>query len=185
MAGGKSSRLGISKAFLSVHGEPQIDYLLHQFEELKIEAFAGVSASRKSEFDNYPLIEDEPGIPGPLASIVAALNKISVPWLILAVDMPFITSSIIEYLIQKRNPAKMATSFTVDGVKPEPMATLWEERSLEAIRNYISTGGNSPIEFLKQADVELVRVKNPDWIFNINTEEDLLNAKAKLSSSGS
>lgn len=182
LAGGSGSRLGTNKAFISVHGEPQVNYLIKQFRKLSIPAFVGVRSDKLSEFREFSIIEDDPNIKGPLASIAAAFKHESGPWLVVAVDMPFINENVIKYLIQNRDPDKMATSFTVDEINPEPMISLWENSCKDELGNFIMNGGNSPIEFLRTHPTQLVKAKDPLWVFNINDENDLLKAKQQLKS---
>ena len=172
LAGGDGSRLGMEKALLNLHGESQVSYLCNQFRKCNIEPFVSVPGKKRDQFQQYDLIFDKPNISGPLAGIVAAFDFHPGPWLVFAVDMPFINSEVIEYLLKKRKPG-MASCLTADNTNPEPLACIWEPESFKILQAYIAGGGNSASGFLKANGANLLMVKDPNWAKSINTIEDL------------
>jgi len=182
LAGGRSSRLGINKAFLTIRGETQISYLSKQFSNLNIPVFVSVKKVSEEKFRDFNLIIDTGTMEGPLAGIHSAFDFELATWIVIAVDMPFITSSVIRYLMENRNPDCDANSFTLDGNRPEPMITIWEKSSKEKLDTYINKGGSSPIQFLQANNTNLIPLPNPDWVRNINNEKDMEEIKTKLRS---
>jgi molybdopterin-guanine dinucleotide biosynthesis protein A len=172
LAGGDGSRLGMEKAFLNLHGEIQVSYLCNQFRKSNIEPFVSVPEKKRDQFQEYDLIFDKSDINGPLAGIVAAFDFHSGPWMVFAVDMPFINSEVMEYFLKYRKPG-VASCLTIDNINPEPMASIWESESYPLLQTYIADGGESASGFLKANGANLLIVKDPNWVKSINTIEDL------------
>lgn len=102
MSGGKSSRMGKDKAWLDVGGIP-----LWQFQLSKLQAFASevIISARPGRFDSVNtgcrVILDEVPDLGPLGGLAAALSAATFEKvLILAVDMPEMTSAYLAGLVE-------------------------------------------------------------------------------------
>ena len=91
--------------------------------------------------------------------------------------MPFVNKELIEFLISKRNPKKIATAIKGKGKEfVEPLITIWEPKSYPILYGYLSQGYSCPRKVLINSDVEIVEVADY-FIQNINTPEDFKQAK--------
>lgn len=137
MAGGKSSRMGADKAHLEIDGIP----LWRRQVETLVSAGADevlISGDPKGSWDNWSgpiLADDEPEV-GPLSGLITALRRAQFPLvLVLAVDMPAMTSVALRRLLQEARPPTRTEAGR--GVVPfrgnqfyEPLAAVYPREAL-------------------------------------------------------
>jgi molybdenum cofactor guanylyltransferase len=98
LAGGKSSRMGSDKAFLEFEGRTLLARAVELAESVAPHVYIIGSRGKFEEFG--PVIEDIFRDCGPLAGIHAALRTSQSDLnLMLAVDMPFVPSRFLQYLL--------------------------------------------------------------------------------------
>src|SRR5688572_20469029 len=112
LAGGSSSRMRTDKAALIYHGKSQLARAYELLSEVAQQNYISVRPDQRDDptRDSFPQIVDtQPGI-GPIAGIAAALDAhTQAAWLILACDLPFLTSATLHHLIAHREPTRLAT----------------------------------------------------------------------------
>jgi molybdopterin-guanine dinucleotide biosynthesis protein A len=85
---------------------------------------------------------------GPAGGLLAAYEKHpNSAWLVLACDMPFVTSDAVKALIQHRNASCAATVYTLSEV--EPLFAIWEPQALAHLNNEVLQGKSSPRRVLE------------------------------------
>jgi molybdopterin-guanine dinucleotide biosynthesis protein A len=147
LAGGKSSRMGQDKAWLSVDGKT---LLARQLATVRMLHPGEIFISGRADTDYHslgcPVLTDEFPAAGPLAGIVAGLNAATAPLvLILAVDMPDMTSAVLRQLMG-RCAAEVGVVPRVNR-RIEPLAAFYPKcaasiaadllkRDLRAVRNF-------------------------------------------------
>jgi molybdopterin-guanine dinucleotide biosynthesis protein A len=100
--------------------------------------------------------------------------------LVLATDLPFVNTELIELLLSKRNPSKIATAIKGKGKEfVEPLITIYEPKAYPILLQYLAQGYSCPRKPLINSDVEIVEVDD-DLIRNINTQEEFETAKKEL-----
>ena len=174
------------KASLEYHGKKQSAAafeLLSNFCE-KVFISNRQDQSKEQGQRDFPQIHDLPIYEsiGPLAGILSAMTEHSgIPWLVLACDLPFVDQTTLKYLIDHRNPKKIATAFisTSDNL-PEPLCAIYEPRAKELLLSSFKDGKICPRKFLINSKVELLKQPNPKALDNINTPEEYENAKKTL-----
>ena len=119
LAGGKSTRMGTDKAFVELEGRA----LLARALDIARSVTHNVSiVGDAAKFAVYaPVIEDIFANCGPLGGIHAALRSSSTDLnLILAVDVPFVSTALLEYLIERarRTTAVVTVAQTAGGYQP-------------------------------------------------------------------
>ncbi len=174
LAGGKSSRLGRDKSLISYHGKPQREYLF----ELLSPFCENVYLSCKSTV-NVPQafnpLPDAFDVDTPLNGILSAfkLNPNSA-WLTVPVDMPYVQTNTIQYLLTYRDTQKIATCFwDSSGKLPEPLLTLWEPHASTLLSDFYHNKGFSPREFLVMHKAHCITPTHSNWLKNINSDQDL------------
>lgn len=173
LAGGKSSRMKTDKSLLEYHGKPQRDFLF----ELLTPFCRKVHLSCKQCVDippHYNPIPDQFDLDSPLNGILSAFQVAPLSaWLTVPVDMPWVDETTLKFLINHRNPKKIATCFwDSTGKLPEPLLTLWEPHATTLLSEFYTNNGFSPREFLVRCDANIVAAKQPEWLKNINSVQE-------------
>lgn len=170
LSGGRSSRMGFDKGMINYHGKPQCEFMVDLLKPYCNEIFI---SSKENKRQNT--IVDHFDVDSPLNGILSAFHfDPNVAWLTVPVDMPHVNSQAIEFLLQHRDPKKVATCFFDSGGKlPEPLVTLWEAKSKPLLFDFYNSGGFSPRKFLEENNVQLLQAPDPKILKNINTPEDL------------
>lgn len=189
LAGGKSTRMGSDKGWLTYHDAPQQEYLYALLEEICEDVFLSIRKEQLPDIpDGFKTITDNNEHRGPFNGILSAhaLHP-EAAWLVLACDLPLIDGKTLQLLVDKRNPDKSATSFaTQESGLPEPLATIWEPRGLREAKEYLKTAESScPRKFLINSDIELAHPKHDELLYNANSLSDYEFVKSKLETNGS
>ena len=177
LIGGQSSRMGTDKSKLNYHGKPQREFIKELLEANGIETFYSVS---KDE-GNQEEIPDVMTNVGPLGGICSAFQQDpNSAWFVLATDLPFVNDDLVKLLLEKRNPAKMATS--VQGRKKgflEPLIAIYEPKTYPVLRKNLEEGNVSPLNILSNLDVEIIEVDDA-LTRNVNTPEEYAVSKKEI-----
>ncbi|MBK6976844.1 MAG: NTP transferase domain-containing protein [Cytophagaceae bacterium] len=75
---------------------------------------------------------------GPYGAILSAFKfNPNVAWLVLACDMPLVGKNEIDFLIQNRNPSKIATAcYNPETNFPDPLFTIWGPKLIRYYYNF-------------------------------------------------
>ena len=169
LTGGKSTRMGKDKSELNYHGKPQKEFLKKLLEQEGLKTYYSVQTNNKKNDE----IHDSFLNLGPFGGICSAFQKDpNSAWLVLATDLPFVDKNLVKLLLEKRNPAKVATAVIGKGKQfPEPLITIYEPKSYSILLQYLAQGYSCPRKMLINSDVEIVEVED-NLIRNINTPEE-------------
>lgn len=175
LAGGKSIRMGKDKTELDYHGKPQRDYAVNLLEKNLMNTY--VSVAENDDKGNSKIITDKFVNLGAFGAICSAFQQNpNKAWLVLATDLPFVNDNIIQLLLKRRNPKKMATA--IKGKSKafvEPLITIYEPKAYPILLSYLAQGYACPRKVLINSEVEIVEVDD-DLIRNINTPEEYQEA---------
>jgi len=181
LAGGKSRRMGQDKGKINYHGKPQRE---HAFDLLSIcceRTFLSCRPDQSADPDLFgmPLIFDSFLGLGPFGAIASAFRENpNTAWLVVACDLPLLDQKSLDYLIQHRNPSKVATAFnSPDNEFPEPLITIWEPRSYPILLSFLTQGYSCPRKVLINSEVALVDAPDTRVLTNVNSPEDLEGLK--------
>ncbi len=182
LAGGKSTRMGRDKGLLEYHGLPQRDFLFKLMQQVlgkNSEVFLSIGAGQNIK--DTPVITDKFSGLGPFGAICSAfMHNPNIAYLVVATDLPFVNQDVLELLISKRNPTKIATAVKGKGKSfMEPLIAIWEPKAYPVLLNFLAQGYSCPRKVLINSDVEIVEVNN-SFIQNINTPRDFKDAQEKL-----
>ena len=128
LAGGRSTRMGCDKAWLTVDGQPLITRVVATLRELDLEEvfISGRPETDYSSLQCSVLLDREPGL-GPVAGIEQAMLACTAPLLlVLAVDMPKMTAAFLRILVAQIG----LSTGTVPVLKGqvEPLAAIYPRR---------------------------------------------------------
>ncbi len=184
LAGGKSSRMKTDKGELAYHNQiKQRTFLYNMLKEFCGHTFISCRQDQVvllQEDQEHIIDEDLYG--GPLNGVLSAHHKYpDKAWLVLAVDLPHITTQTIIELLQQRDASKTAVAYHVHGsTMPEPLIAIWEPKGLDEAEKYIHQGSNCPRKFLSSRDTKMILPGDDRELFNANSYTDYLEAKSRL-----
>ncbi|MDT3403136.1 NTP transferase domain-containing protein [Mucilaginibacter terrae] len=175
LAGGKSERMQTDKGGINYFGQSQ---RIHMHELLSAHCaqtfISYANAATINAEENLPAITDTFIGLGSLGGILSAFqNNPNTAWLTVACDLPYLSAQTLAYLVEQRNPSKMATCFMdSDSQFPEPLITIWEPRAYPAMLQFLSQGYSCPRKVLINSEVELLQVPDVADLQNINYPEE-------------
>ena len=195
LAGGIGSRLGgIEKGKIRICGKTAIERIIETLSGYNIVVVCRDEKQSELYSDLAPVITDEFRGMGPLAGIHAALKYFNSRTFVVAVDMPFIRRSVVDFIYREaeKNNADALIPVWDDG-KAEPLLACYSYSALKEIEKSLERGERKvltpilrlenvifyPIDKLKIVDKDLVS------FLNVNTPEDLERAVELCSSTGS
>lgn len=174
MAGGKSLRMGQDKGLMSWHGKEQRYHMVDLLSEFCDEVYISCREEQVNEIKDFPTLTDKFDVKGPAAGILTALHQdANCAWLVVACDLPLLDAAAIQYLIDNRDAGKVATTYKSphDGL-PEPLITIWEPNSKDALLSFVEQGYSCPRKALINSDTSIIVPKDEEALINANTPEE-------------
>jgi len=178
LAGGASARMGFDKAKLRYDGEPQVRRIARTLESLAPPAWVSVRRAQAGDevFAGLRVILDEDEGIGPMAGVLGAFRQDpNRAWLVVAVDMPFLTGGVLRRLVESRDPALYGTAYRNSDGGPETVCAIYEPRILPVLLERKAKGKHS-LMVLRDVPVKMVDPVDPRELRNINTFDDYREA---------
>lgn len=172
LAGGKSARMGTSKAELLYEDKTFLDHMLDKARGLGIEKFyiSGYASRREdvqSVWDRYPNR-------GPLAGLHACMLTIDTPYcLVLPVDAPKLPPEILEALLAAHEARESDRVLIWEhGVRQEPLIAVYPTAMADTIENLIREHAAPVFRAIDIWGYDGFRMEmEQEQIININTPE--------------
>ena len=185
-AGGASSRMGQDKALLPLAGRPVILHVLDAVEDLAERVIVTTNRPADYQFLNLPLQQDEEPVAGALEGLRTALRGANADrTLVVACDMPFLQSSLLEHLFEQSTEADVTVPRWNDRL--QPLCAVYSQACLPALERSLAAGDKRMISFHDQVKVHVVKADtvarfDPEGLsfLNLNTPEDLAAAEKRL-----
>lgn len=183
LAGGKSERMGQDKGAINWHRKEQRYYMADLLKNYADEVYISCRADQQQAIDtNYPVLTDTFTGLGPFGAILSAFREQPErAWLVIACDLPLLDNDTLDFLIANRDPSAIATGFESphDGF-PEPLITIWEPKSYPVLLSFLAQGYSCPRKVLINSEARIIQAPQPAALMNVNTPEELEQAKALL-----
>lgn len=175
LAGGRSSRMGESKAEMNWHGKPQQYYLADLLSFYCENVFISCREGQlKNIQSGYKTITDLYENAGPFEAILTAFETYPAnAWMIMACDVPLLDEPTLDFLIAQRDQTKIATVFESpwDGL-PEPLTAIWEVNSYDLLKFYHEKEQISLRRLLIKHQAKIIKAPHNFALMNANTPED-------------
>ena len=187
LAGGKSSRMQQDKGELEYHAAiNQRTFLYQLLTKFCVQTFISCRPDQVKNLENdQQFILDEDLYGGPLNGLLSSHHQFAAKaWLVLAVDLPLISTATIQKLIDERDPSKIATAYAtqISGL-PEPLIAIWEPASLIKAEAFAKADKFCPRKFLIAENIKTIFPANDEELFNANFYADYLEAKNRMATS--
>ena len=162
------------------HGKPQLEHAYGLLQPLCAKVFVSNRPDQAAAAKNLPQLHDLPqfsGI-GPLGGILSAMARHpGASWLVLACDLPFVTSETLKFLIEQRDQSQIATAFmSTHDQLPEPLCAIWEPRAQVAAGELLKSGVQCPRKLFIQFKAKLISQKDHRWLDNVNNPAEYQSA---------
>ena len=183
LAGGKSVRMGKDKGLIDYHGMPQRNYMATLVKQLCEKTYFSCRPDQVDELAEYfPTLPDTFTGLGPMGAILTAFREQpDVAWLVVACDLPLLDKNTLDFLIEKRNPSKIATTFRSPVNQfPEPLVTIWEPRAYPVLLQFLAQGYSCPRKALINSPVHVLEAPREETLMNVNTPEEYEALKLEL-----
>jgi molybdopterin-guanine dinucleotide biosynthesis protein A len=142
LAGGKSTRMGVDKAFVDFEGRTLLTRALDLARSITSEVRIVGSHEKFAPF--APVVEDIFRNCGPLGGIHAALRASSTELnVMLAVDTPFVSWAFLQYLMRQAQSApEAAVVVPRDGESSQPLCAVYRREFADAAESALLAGRN-------------------------------------------
>jgi molybdopterin-guanine dinucleotide biosynthesis protein A len=183
LAGGKSQRLGQDKTTINYHGDAHRELLAKILRVRCQDTYLSCRADQMGQLESeFPLLPDAFAGLGPYGGILSAFRKHpNHAWFVIASDLPFALDDAVDYLLERRDPSKIATAYyNKETDFPDPLMTIWEPKAYQVLLRFLGQGYSCPRKVLINSDIAMIEPADPNWLTNVNTPEDLLKAKERI-----
>jgi molybdopterin-guanine dinucleotide biosynthesis protein A len=180
LAGGKSRRMGVNKAFLPFHDKPLIQYSIDLAKFFTDEIWISAN-NRDFDYLGFPVVSDVLPVNAPLAGIHAGLRASKSDWnLVLTCDMPNVTKGVIEKLRSVLDDNLRMIVPVHDGYV-EPLCGFYHRSLIPVMDGNMKAGklslldlsGSAPHRFVEMTDFSSEEIA---LLFrNMNEKRDLLD----------
>ena len=187
LAGGKSKRFGEDKSKVILGDKTLLEHTLHK---IKSKFNNVVIVSNNSFSKDYTIIKDcVEGQLGPLVGVLSAMKwikkkNLSYKWIItFPCDTPFFELIIIDKFIEASKLNDSLLYFAKSAKKRHNIFGLWSMELIEILEKDIIENNYRKVEqWANKIGVKTINISydNIDPFFNINTKEDLAEAKKIL-----
>lgn len=172
LAGGKSARMGTSKAELLYEGKTFLQHMLDKAHAVGIEKcyISGYASQQQDVQSVWDLYTNR----GPLAGLHASLKAMDTPYcLVLPVDAPKLPTEVLEGLL-KRHEQQNSEKVLIweHGVRQEPLIAVYPTGMADFIETLIREHAAPVFRAIDSWGFESFRMEMPEeQIININTPE--------------
>ena len=172
LAGGKSARMGTSKAELLYEGKTFLQHMIHKAHALGIEKcyISGYTSQQEDVETVWDIYPDR----GPLSGIHATMRTMTTPYcLVLPVDAPKLPVEILDGLLRRHEETGSNKVLIWEhGVRQEPLIAVYPTAMADAIEDLIRDHAAPVFRAIDTWGFESFRMEmEQEQIININTPE--------------
>jgi molybdenum cofactor guanylyltransferase len=172
LAGGRGSRVsGQDKGLLLYKGKALVDHVIDrlspQVEELLISANRNMDDYARRD---YPVLSDSlPDFSGPLAGVLAGLEKARFDWLVSSpCDTPLLPLDLVDRLCRARGKSRAVVA--KDPLRTHFTTLMLHKDRLTALNAYLERGGRSVRGFLETVGATIADFPDEKAFSNFNDE---------------
>ena len=169
--------MGVDKGSLAYRDSatPQVLAAVGLVGEVCRRVFVSVNAQQAGDslYAPFQTIVDTAVDRGPAGGLRSAFETHpTVAWLVVAVDMPLVTTGMLRALIEQRQPNRIATVLRHADGTIEPLCAIWERQSFELIGEELASGRGSLRALAEENSAAIAALPEPDRLDSANTPEE-------------
>jgi molybdopterin-guanine dinucleotide biosynthesis protein A len=177
-AGGRSSRMGIDKAWLEIEGQSLIERTLASVRAVTSSVAIIANTEGYGSLGVPVFVDSHQGV-GPLEAVRVALSNTETNRVLLvACDLPFLTPELFSFLLSIPSKNQAVVPLSADN-QIEPLCAIYCKNSLHAVETLIEQGERKMAKLFEKVPtrfVEFKEIRELDganlFFENINTPED-------------
>ena len=177
LAGGKSQRMGTDKGFLEWKGKTFVTHIIEALAPVVGNNIVLVTSDERYDTLGITRISDIVANKGPLGGIYTALKHATTKRnLILSVDVPVISSELLQWLVDAHSDAYQMTQVQVDE-KSCPLVAVYDRSVRILLPEFLSANQLKVRKFVEELTHQTLSVpeKWSTQLQNINTPEEYKN----------
>lgn len=173
LAGGKSSRMGTDKGFLTLHNELFINRIIKALESLVGEI---IIVSDNNDYNRLGVqcVEDEIKNAGPLSGVYSGLKASKTVYnLVLSCDIPLINTKVLKKLLNGIDVSTDIIQIVSQG-KAMPLIALYKKKCEKVFLKLLQQEERRMYFAIKQCNLKNIILEPEDDVYtrNINTPEE-------------
>lgn len=180
LAGGKSQRMGTDKGFLEWNGRTFIANIIAALTVVAGNNIVIISSDERYDLLGVTRIPDIIANKGPLGGIYTALkHSLTKRNLIVSVDVPMISSEMIQWLVNAHSDAYQMTQVQVHE-KPSPLVAVYDRSVRILLPEYLASNQLKVRKFVDELTHQTLLVPE-EWnsqLQNINTPDEYNTMKS-------
>jgi len=185
LAGGKSTRMGADKALVTLDGRTLLARALELARSVTVDVRVVGDAAKFGAF--APVVEDVFRECGPLGGIHAALRASATELnLMLAVDVPFVSRALIEYLISRAQGSDAMVTVARVGGGWQPLCAVYRREFADVAEKALRQGRYKIDTLFEMQRTQVIgeaelsgRGFSAEVFRNLNTPEELAAARTE------
>lgn len=174
LAGGKSERMGTDKGLLLLKGKPFISHIYEAMKPIFGDNIIVVSSNTDYDVLGYHRIEDLISDKGPVGGLYTALKQSKTKFnLVLSVDVPLISTELLQWLITNHDDSYLVTQVQVDE-KVSPLVAVYDRALRTLLGEHLAGNQLKLRDVIAEVNPQTLIIP-PKWsaqLQNINTQED-------------
>jgi molybdopterin-guanine dinucleotide biosynthesis protein A len=172
LSGGRSSRMGSDKAFLTIHGVTFMQRLLTLASSIFPHVLISANDVGKYAEFGVPVLPDAFPDAGPLAGIHACMTHASTPFLfLLTCDVPMLSAEVIRHVL--RHARKDEVTLAATGHEAPLLCGVLPRRIEPVLKRALSSGNHRALSVLMQEKFSVLDCSlYADCLVGINTREE-------------
>lgn len=172
LAGGKSSRMGTDKSFVTFKGKQLVFYGIEKLQSICTEVLISANSDLYSKF-NLPVVPDIYRNKGPLGGLHSVLSKaVNNTVLCLPCDTPLVKKETLQKLIDEIKDYDIALAVHKNG--KEPLIAAFKKSIVSKIETAIQTDSLKLHDFIQSCNVNYIFINDSSQFKNVNAKNDLL-----------
>jgi FdhD protein len=173
LAGGKSSRMGVDKAFLHLGDATAIDVLHSQLSSWCDQISVVTSRDRLEHYRGYSVIPDEVSDQGPFMGLCSGLAASSTDVnIVVACDIPLIEPCLLARMLSQSEDSDIVIASLPASRGDQPLLGVYKRSVLPAARKLLAAGHRRVAELFPLCKTERVVSEDDCWYTNLNTPRE-------------
>lgn len=145
------------------------------------EVYISCTEGQKANYSSFPTITDTFHNLGPFGGILSAFrHDPNAAWMVVACDLPLLTSEGIEQLINNRHSELAGTAFKSHYSEwMEPLVAIYEPKIYPMMLELLGQGYSCARKVMINSPTHIIEANEKKWLTNVNTPKEKIEVLEK------